>query len=86
MHQVALFLFAIPATSIVVIAVIQVFDELFKKKFVLERRARTSRGPASDGVQRRRYSDSVPPGTLRNPDTTVSAPAKEAAVPQVHVV
>jgi hypothetical protein len=50
-----LVLFAVPAICIAVIAFTQVGDEVFKKKFILERRIRTakSRHPAHN----RRHSD-----------------------------
>jgi hypothetical protein len=48
-------LFAVPAICIVVVAFTQLGDEVFKKKFVIERRIRTakSRNPAHN----RRHSD-----------------------------
>ena len=84
MNRVTYFMFAIPAISIVVIAIYQVFDEMRRKNFILERRARMSADQPSAGSQRRRYSDAVPPGTLRNPETATSGPASEVLAPQAH--
>jgi hypothetical protein len=78
-----LLLFAIPVLSILGIAIYQFVDEMTRKRFVLERRQRAA-DEAGAGVQRRRYSDSVPPGTLRNPDTASSTTKSEVSVPQVH--
>jgi hypothetical protein len=83
MTKIEFLLFAIPILSMVVIGLYQFFDEMFKKKFVLERRG-TGERPAA-GAPRRRFSDSVPPGTLRNPESSAAngAPA-EVKVAQVH--
>ena len=85
MGKIIFLLFAIPVISIVVIALYQFFDEMFKKKFVLERRVRSSDDQPA-GAQRRRYSDSVPPGTLRNPEAAGSGAKNDVPVPQVHGV
>jgi hypothetical protein len=55
MNHGMLVLFAVPAICIAVVAFTQFGDELFKKKFVIERRVRTakSRNPAHN----RRHSD-----------------------------
>jgi hypothetical protein len=55
MNHGMLVLFAVPALCIVVVAFTQFGDEVFKKKFVIERRIRTakSRNPAHN----RRHSD-----------------------------
>ena len=55
MNHGILVLFAVPAICIAVIAFTQFGDEVFKKKFVIERRIRTakSRNPAHN----RRHSD-----------------------------
>jgi hypothetical protein len=59
MNHGMLLLFAVPAICIAVIAFTQFGDELFKKKFVIERRIRTakSRHPAHN----RRHSDDREP-------------------------
>ena len=55
MNHGILVLFAVPAICILVVAFTQFGDEVFKKKFVIERRIRTakSRNPAHN----RRHSD-----------------------------
>jgi len=55
MNRGMLVLFAVPAICIAVVAFTQFGDEVFKKKFLLERRIRTakSRNPAHN----RRHSD-----------------------------
>ena len=69
MNHVMLLLFAIPVVSFFAIALYQVIDETFKKKFVLERRAGSAADRAPGGPeQRRRFSDTVPAGTLRTAD------------------
>jgi hypothetical protein len=82
MNRVTYFLFAIPAISIVVIALYQIIDEMTKKHFVLERRT----GMSADDSPKRRYVDAVPTEPLRNSETatfdptsgTVSATGHEA--------
>ena len=88
MQKFILFLFAIPILSFVVIAIYQVCDEMFKKHFHLERRAAPSADAPKD-APRRRYSDSVPPGTPRpprNPEAATSATSAEVSVPQANGV
>jgi hypothetical protein len=80
------FIFAIPTVSIVVIAIYQVFDEMRKKNFILERRTKISTDHSSVNSQSRRYSDAVPPGTLRNPETVTSGTTTEVLAPRVHEV
>jgi hypothetical protein len=80
MNKIAYLLFAIPAVSIVVVALSQVLDEMSKKEFILERRGRVAGDPVSTDVEKRRYSDSVPPGTLRNPETTTSGATAEVPI------
>lgn len=55
MNHGILVLFAVPAICILVVAITQFGDEVFKKKFLIERRIRTakSRNPAHN----RRHSD-----------------------------
>jgi hypothetical protein len=84
MNRIKILLFAIPLISMAVIAFYQLIDESFVKKFVLERRAASSAGEA--GTHRRRYSDPVPPGSLRNPETANPGPNAEVSVPQIHGV
>jgi hypothetical protein len=86
MNKIVYLLFAIPAISVVVIALSQVFDEMSKKRFILERRAEMSADQASAVSERRRYSDPVPPGTLRNPETATSSTTTEGPMAQVHGV
>jgi hypothetical protein len=87
MHNKALLLlFTVPAISIVVIGLYQFCDESFKKHFILERRTKKSPDQAAKGVPRRRYTDSVPPGTLRNPEKAPAGSTKEVPKPQVHGV
>jgi hypothetical protein len=86
MQKLTFFLFAIPILSIVVIGAYQFFDEMRKKRFVLERRVARAAEDALAGAQRRRYSDSVPPGTLRNSDTPNSGSGSDVSVPQANGV
>jgi hypothetical protein len=62
MNKTLAVLFAIPVATIVAFALYQFFDEMFKKHFVLERRAQRSGDEDVPGTPRRRYSDSVAPG------------------------
>jgi hypothetical protein len=80
------FIFSIPAISIVAIGIYQVVDELRTKKFILERRTKMSADQPSAEFQSRRYSDAVPPGTLRNPETSTSDPNTEVLAPRAHKV
>jgi hypothetical protein len=86
MKQTMLLLFAIPVLSIVFMGIYQICDEMFKKHFVLERRKAETANQASTDAKRRRYTDSVPPGTLRNPETGTSATAPQASTPPIRVV
>jgi hypothetical protein len=54
MNHGVLLLFAIPALCIIVVAFAQFGDEMFKKKFILERR----KAQDENSRFRRRYSDS----------------------------
>jgi hypothetical protein len=68
MNQVIAVLFAIPIICIIVIVVSQFKDEMFKKKFVIERRNRAKgtaldRAPGTPATPSRRYSDSQSPST-----------------------
>jgi hypothetical protein len=60
MNQGHLVLFAIPVICIIVIAFTQFRDEMFKKRFILERR--TKAGKSHDPNHTRRYNDSKMPG------------------------
>jgi hypothetical protein len=71
MNQVIFVLFAIPILCIIVIVVSQFKDEMFKKKFVIERRNRRNgtaldRASGSPATPNRRYSDSHSPNTEKN--------------------
>ena len=94
MTQTIFVLFAIPIVSILVVVLIQFLDEMFKKKFVIERRGSSSsvKGsikrlstapPTSDN---RRYSDLVPAGALRNSDPEASGSDAEGLETQVHAI
>jgi hypothetical protein len=69
MNRVTYFLFAIPAVSIVIIALYQIIDEMTKKHFVLERRKGTPDDQLPPDLPKRRYSDAVPPETDRNAES-----------------
>jgi hypothetical protein len=71
MNRVTYFLFAIPAVSIVIIALYQIIDEMTKKHFVLERRAGAPDDQTAAGSPKRRYSDAVPPETGRNAEAAI---------------
>ena len=71
MNQIIAILFAIPILCIIVIVVSQFKDEMFKKKFVIERRNRAKgtaldRAPGTPPSPDRRYSDSQSPNTNQN--------------------
>jgi hypothetical protein len=85
-QKIYLYLFAIPILSMIVIGLYQFFDEMFKKEFHLERRTGRPAGDLATRVPNRRFSDSVPPGTLSKPETTASATTSEASIPQVNGV
>lgn len=55
MNHGMLVLFAVPAICIAVIAFTQFGDEVFKKKFVIERRIRTAK--SNNPAHNRRHSD-----------------------------
>jgi hypothetical protein len=65
MKETVWLLFVIPTLGIVVIVLNQFWDEMFKKKFVIDRRGasagqRSNRRSSGDtGVRNRRYSDRV---------------------------
>jgi hypothetical protein len=67
MNQGILLLFAIPTLCIIVIAFAQFKDEVFKKKFILERR-RNREGNGQNPAYNRRYSDrKAPAATSETP-------------------
>ncbi len=84
MHRMYIFLFAIPLISIAGIGIYQVVDEMFKKIFVLERRVRQLEDQEAAGMPRRRYSDEVPAGVLRHPETVTPNKTSEVSLPQTH--
>jgi hypothetical protein len=86
MNQTVLWLFIIPIVSIVIMGIYQICHEMFKEHFVLERRKARSSDPAAGVERRRRYSDSVPPGTLRNPENGASANNLESSTPKVRAI
>jgi hypothetical protein len=78
MTEIMFALFAIPVICIVIIAISQFGDEMFKKKFVINRRDQPAdekdsaqRPPSvSPSQQNRRYSDSETPRTSqRSPES-----------------
>jgi hypothetical protein len=71
MNHGMLALFAVPAICIVVVAFTQFGDEVFKKKFVIERRIRTakSRNPAHN----RRHSDAKEPNAAQESQPAASS-------------
>jgi hypothetical protein len=66
MNHTVWWLFAIPAVAIIIIVLNQFWDEMFKKKFVIDRRNPASRGtpadrrrPGGGDARDRRYNDPV---------------------------
>jgi len=77
MNRTILLLFAIPVLCIIIIVVNQFWDEMFKKKFVIERRKGSSGDRA--GSHNRRYND--PGASTRGSEATPEQlPAKGAQV------
>lgn len=72
MNHGMLLLFAVPAICIAVIAFTQFGDELFKKKFVIERRIRTAK--SRNAAHNRRHSDAREPNPAQE-----SQPAQSQA-------
>jgi len=74
MNHGMLALFAVPAICIVVIAFTQFGDEVFKKRFVIERRIRTakSRNPAHN----RRHSDAKDPNPAQDSQPAASSASR----------
>jgi len=83
MNHGVLFLFAIPALCIIVIAVAQFKDEVFKKRFILERRNRAAN--SQNPGHNRRYSDRRAPAV--HPETSseqsAAAPDKDMETPGI---
>jgi hypothetical protein len=75
MNQGHLALFAIPVICIIVIAFTQFRDEMFKKRFILERRSREAN--SQDTGHNRRYNDPKVPGS--RPETTPESSADTAS-------
>jgi hypothetical protein len=85
MNQSIWWLFAIPVLAIIIVAVYQFWDEMFKKKFVIDRRNPSSRGTPADRRQpgksvsrNRRYNDPVDPSAQTEP---TPEPSKDRAQP-----
>jgi len=76
MNHGILVLFAIPALCIAVIAIIHFGDEMFKKKFIIERRRQASDG-STNPSHRRRYNDPKLPGQQGEATPEPSAAATE---------
>jgi len=70
MNHEMLVLFVVPAICIVVIASTQFGDELFKKKFLLERRIRTAK--SRNAAHNRRHSDATEPNPAQESQPTAS--------------
>ncbi len=64
-HTTVLVLFGIPAVCIVIIGLNTIKDEMFKKKFEIERRKRAASEPRPP-EHSRRYSDLNTPGDRSN--------------------
>lgn len=64
-HTTMMVLFGIPLVCIVVIGINQIKDEMFKKKFEIERRKREASEPRHPDHSRR-YGDLNPPGDRSN--------------------
>lgn len=77
MNHGVVWLFAIPAVCILVIAFAQFKDEMFKKKFVIDRRQRRSEG--SNPAHNRRYSDRRQPAAATSEATPEQAQAQNRA-------
>ena len=70
MNHEMLVLFVVPAICIVVIASTQFGDELFKKKFFIERRIRTAK--SRNAAHNRRHSDAKEPNPVQESQPTAS--------------
>jgi len=75
MNQGHLAFFAIPVICIIVIAFTQFRDEMFKKRFILERRNREAN--SQDPGHTRRYNDPKVPSS--RPETTPESPVDTPA-------
>jgi hypothetical protein len=74
MNQMILVLFVIPIISIVVVVMYQFWDEMFKKKFIIDRRARLS---AAQSPIRHRKADCRTSPSRRYADPLASASRSE---------
>jgi FtsZ-interacting cell division protein ZipA len=68
MNHAIWWLFAIPTIAIIIIVLNQFWDEMFKKKFVIDRRNPSSRGSPADrrrsgksDARNRRHNDPIDP-------------------------
>ena len=87
MNQAIWWLFAIPILAIIIIVINQFWDEMFKKKFVIERRSGRPSGSPADRRRRsndpearnRRHNDPVDPNAppATTPDSEQAQPALE---------
>jgi hypothetical protein len=77
MNHGVLWLFAIPTVCILVIAFAQFKDEMFKKKFVIDRRQRRSDG--SNPTHNRRYSDRRQPAAASEATSEEQPPATQTS-------
>jgi len=65
-HTTVLVLFSIPLVCIAIIGLNQIKDEMFKKKFEIERRKREA-ASGQKTEHNRRYNDRQAPGDQSNP-------------------
>jgi hypothetical protein len=88
MKQSIWWLFVIPILAIIIIATHQFWDEMFKKKFIIERRSGRANGSPADRRRRsndpegrnRRYNDPVDPNAppaAATPDSDKAQPSLE---------
>jgi hypothetical protein len=87
MNHAIWWLFAIPTVAIIIIVLNQFWDEMFKKKFIIERRNASSPGHPSDrrrsgksDARNRRYNDPV--DSLDPSAQPEATPASSADRPQ----
>jgi hypothetical protein len=74
MNHGMLVLFAVPAICIAVIAFTQFGDELFKKKFVIERRIRTAK--SRNAAHNRRHSDAKESNAAQESQSAASSASR----------
>ncbi len=75
MNHGVVWLFAIPTLCILVIAFTQFKDEMFKKRFIIDRRQRRSDG--NNPTHNRRYSDRRAPATATSEATPEQPQARD---------